>query len=352
MKLILRTARVGLGFMLLFSTLTTLGQTGTAQISKPPVSVGPFTAVDNAGRTTALGSDLVPAYENTNSILFYNPNTSGSGLTLVASTKEDHPTRIGADALAFTSYKWFYMGQNPASPTATALGSIPALGLDQPSNKLQVQGLTEGYHVFKVQGFILPEGADQSAICLPDKEEIYVVYVLPRLKVDITREGGGTTPLQYCETEAATQTKVQMRVATSFETPGVLPAVGSFELKYTWYAVKADAAGNFPTIDATKVDLTGAAKITEVVVPASTTDPNIFAPTIAEIGKYKFFVEVEHTLKSRTYDGADADAVTNRKRAYTLYRGWYAGADQASSPLVIVTPAPGKPHITIEAIQD
>jgi len=40
--------------------------------------------------------------------------------------------------------------------------------------------LTEGFHYFKVQGVVNPDGIPETELCVV-KEEIYVVYVLPTL---------------------------------------------------------------------------------------------------------------------------------------------------------------------------
>ena len=350
MKNNIKILKVGLVALLLGSSTVLFGQSIT---TKTPLTIGPGTSQTDPGRVeriTPVLKDGTIDYETANSVLFFNPNNPGSGLTLVASTKEDHATRTGGNALDFTSYKWFYMGQDLTSTTPFAYGTtIPAGGLVQVSNKLPITGLSEGYHVFKVQGYILPAGADETAICEPDKEETFVVYVLPRLNVALSRTGGATTPLQYCETDAGTQTNVDIQADVDYLNYTGSPAdVVGFELKYTWYSVKADASGLFPTIDDTKANLTGAVErstATEVSTSAS------FKPTIAEIGKYKYFVEVEYTIKKRDYDGAES--ANARKRTYALYRSWFGGdGTQANATAVMVTPAPGKPHITIEAVND
>lgn len=350
MKNNIKTLKVGLVALLLGSSTVLFGQSIT---TKTPLTIGPGTSQTDPGREAAITPVLsggTLAYETANSVLFFNPNNPGSGLTLVASTKEDHATRTGVNALDFTSYKWFYMGQDLTSTTPVAYGTtIPVGGLDQVSNKLPITGLSEGYHVFKVQGYILPAGADPGAICEPDKEETFVVYVLPQLAVNLTRTGGATGPLQYCETKATSQTNVDIQADVNYLNYAGLPTgVAGFELKYTWYSVKADVSGNFPTIDDTKVNLAGSnVENTATVVSTSQT----FQPEIAAIGKYKFFVEVEYTMKARDYDVAETSSA--RKRTYALYRSWF-GTDgtQANASVVLVTPAPGKPHITIEAVND
>ncbi len=347
--------KAGLVALFFSAAATVFGQVGS--IPKDPLALGPFTTAGDAGRAAALGAALIPAYEEANVVLFFNPNTSGSGLTLVASRKEDLTgvTTSRATAEDFTHYRWSYMGQDNL---AIADGTDYNAGLDVTDgalikyvapndNKLLVSALAEGYHYFRVQGYIIPEGTDIDNTCEPQYSETFAVYVLPQLEVTAARNDAGTGPLQYCESTAAAQTDVVFKADVAYQNYLGNPALGGFELKYTWYSIKADEDGTYPIIDATKVNLTGAIQQVSNNVEGIT---NSFTPTIAEIGEYKFFVEVEYTLKARDYDIAEtADA---RKRTYALYRGWVGGVDQTNASRVFVTPAPGKPHITIEAVLD
>jgi len=75
-----------------------------------------------------------------------------------------------------------------------------------------------------------------------------------------------------------------------------------------------------------------------------------FAPQLKEFGKYKLFVEVEYTLKDRGV-GKGVESPTDRHRTYAIYRAF--AKDAAGTDLVLaVTPTPGKPHITIESVND
>lgn len=360
MKNTSKMIRAGLVALLLSTTASIFGQT-TGSIPKDPLVLGPFTAAGDAGRATALGAALVPAYEAANVVLFYRPNAAGTsetGATLVASRKEDLTgvTTSRTTAEDFTHYRWSYMGQDNGAVAVDGTAFNAALDATDGAlieyvapndNKLPVSALTEGYHYFRVQGYIIPEGTDIDNTCAPQYSETFVVYVLPQLAVTAARADAGTGPLQYCESTAATQTDVVLQADVAYDNYLGNPALGDFDLKYTWYSIKADENGDYPIIDATKVDLTGA---TQQVSDDVTGTTNSFTPAISEIGEYKFFVEVEYTLKARDYDLAETAGA--RKRTYALYRGWVGGVDQANASRVFVTPAPGKPHITIEAILD
>lgn len=355
MKKTSKMIRTGLVALLLSATASVFGQSA-GTIDKDPLSLGPFSDATADNRVAALGASLVPAYETQNVVLFYNPNGAGSGLTLVASRTEDFtgitpaPTRTAQD---FTHYRWSYMGAdnggvvdgtafNPNLATTTGwLKEYEAAD----DNKLQVTGLTEGYHYFKVQGYIVPEGADLTETCM-QYSETFVVYVLPQLSVMAERADAGTGPLQYCEIDSNSQTNVVLRADVDYDSYEGGPALDGFELNYKWYAVKANADGTYP--DEPTMENIG------TLIPLANNDAsgstNSFTPTIGEVGTYKFFVEVEYTLKARDYDGAETAGA--RKRTYALYRDWVGGSDLASATEVFVTPAPGKPHITIEGVND
>src|SRR5690606_31570371 len=151
-------------------------------------------------------------------------------------------------------YRWSYMGAdnggvvdgtafNPNLATTTGwLKEYKAAD----DNKLKVTGLTEGYHYFKVQGYIVPEGADLTETCM-QYSETFVVYVLPQLSVMAERADAGTGSLQYCEIDAGTQENVVLNAVVKYDSYGGSPALENFELSYKWYAIKANADGTYPT---------------------------------------------------------------------------------------------------------
>lgn len=336
----------------LMGLLLTIGPHVFGQTQTPPGPIsplGPQGTTVTTGNTKLRGEHFNPTItdfseELVNSILFYNPS-SPNGFTLRASTVEDHASR----ALEFTTYNWYYDGDGSA-PSATPIAGQNGITLTQTN-------LQPGYHIYRVEGFIIPPGTDPDAICPPDATETFAVFVLPPLSVTATNTGSDPNLLQYCESEAGSQQNVILTAETEYESYAGLPALDQFELKYTWYAVKsnhatdpfASANGDFPVIDPTKSDITGADLQDEVFVISTTEE---FTPSIADIGTYKFFVEAEYTVKDRNYDNNEVDPVTARARPHVIYRGWFGGADQDNASVVVITPQPGKPHITIEAVND
>lgn len=355
-KTILKTSLAGLFLM---TTLAVMAQTGPGKIERPPLNLGPVnTGHDDPTRISILTeavTDFDPTYEEANVVLFYNPTSSGPSMTLVASLKEDHAGRTGANALSFTLYKWYYMGQDGATAIDGPNGLIAA-GLEKDAaspdaNKHQITQLSEGFHYFKVEGYIIPEGLTIDDELCTVQEEIFVVFVLPELASTVTNTSINPS-LFYCESDASSQTNVVLTAGVEYANYSGTPPLDQFDLKYTWYAIKSNNSSNvfaiddtdFPEIDENKIDITGAD------IQTQTTD--VFTPDISEIGTYKFFVEVEYTIKGRNYDGNEVDPVTNRVRPYVIYRGWFGGATQDDASIVYVTPQPGKPHITIEAVND
>ncbi|WP_353184609.1 hypothetical protein [Parapedobacter lycopersici] len=347
MKTTMRMLRTGLVGLFLMVTMNVMAQ----QTPPGPIDpLGPQSTTVTTGNTKIRGEHFDPVItdfseELTNSILFFNPNVA-NGFTLRASTIEDHASR----ALEFTTYNWYDDGDG------STLSTTPIPG--ENSVTLPRTGLAPGYHQYRVEAFIIPPGADPNEICPPDQTETFVVFVLPQLGVGVTHTGANTSLLQYCEDEAATQDKVVLTADVNYEGYTGDPALDQFELKYTWYAVKsnnssdvfASTASDFPTIDPSKVNIENANLQGTPIIKIGTTDT--YNPAISDIGSYKFFVEVEYTIKDRNYDDSETNAVTNRARPYVIYRGWFGGNDQDNASIVLVTPKPGKPHITIETITD
>lgn len=355
MKKTSKMIRTGLLALLLSATATVFGQvTGTGTISKPPLGVGPSTTPNDPGRIEALGSLLNSAYEEANVVLFFKPETNGPSLNLVASRIEDltDVATSRTTALEFTHYEWTYMGRNGTtavdgeafSPGLISEGLLVTYS-SPGDNTLPLSELSPGYHYFNVQGYILPEGTAMDETCEPQYTETFVVFVLPPLKVTTTPEENDL--LQYCELDASGQTAIGFAASVAYDGFTESPALSEFELRYTWYSVQADAEGNYPIIDDSKVDITGAFSRQAMEVKDVS---NNYTPKIDVIGRYKFFVEVEYTIKARDYD--EAETPTARERTYALFRSWVGGANQANALELVVTPAPGKPHITIEGVND
>lgn len=350
--------RTGLVALLLSTTASVFGQSIDKTGEGADVQVGPSTAADNAARIAALGAGALTD-ENRDVILFYN-DASRPGLTLVASRTEDLtifepvPSRTPD---SFTHYRWFYMG---ADGNAAVDGTDFATGLDDNGllntygsagdEKLVIRNLTEGYHYFKVQGIVNPDNIANEELC-NIQEETYVVYVLPELKVDATASLNSGASFQYCETDAGSQNKVKIDADYSFVRTNT-PTASEFDVKYRWYSVK-ETGGVWPDVDDKSINPTSIGTGEEVELLMSGIDGENgelpeFLPQIEEFGKYKIFVEVEYAVKDRNYSEADANDI--RIRPHVIYRG-FAQVDGADM-ILTVTPAPGKPHITIEGVID
>lgn len=302
-----------------------------------PLGPGDPSTVGTEGRGT-LFDPSISSFDDelVNSILFFNPDIANS-FTLRASAIEDHESDRG---LAFTHYTWEY------STDGTTYNSVG----DNSPTLAQTAGVGPGYHYYRVEARIVPEGTDPDLTCVADNVETFVVFVLPPLTVTASNTAD---ILQYCESDADEQTNVALEIdEIAYGGYEGAPAVDDFAFNYRWYAVKSTDAtdpfsrdeADFPSIDATKANITGA---TEITGATSAT----YTPAIDEIGTYKFFVEVEYQIKDRS-TGLGADSPEARNRPYVIYRGWVGGANQASASIVTVTPQPGKPHITIESVVD
>lgn len=330
----------GLVALLLSATASVFGQ---AQVPPGPISpLGPQGAT--LVGSTARGELFAPAVtdfseELASSILFFNPSTANA-LTLRASAIEDHEEDRG---LSFTHYTWSH---------STDGSTYDQVGTN--SATLTHSGLLPGYHYFRVEARIVPTGTDLDLSCGADNTETFVVFVLPPLVVTPTNTAA-SPQTQYCETDAVEQENITLSAGVTYDPIYYAgdPAVNQFDFNYRWYFVKSTDTedvfsrdnADFPTVDPSKADISQATLI-------SGADEASYTPSISEIGTYKFFVEVEYQIRSRNYDESEVDEVTNRARPYVIYRGWYGGEDQATAAIVTVTPAPGKPHITIEEVID
>lgn len=328
--------KTGLVALLLSATASVFGQTTLPPLSalgpQDPETEGSNVRGDLFDPTIANFDD-----ELINSILFFNPDLANS-FTLRASAIEDHENNRG---LAFTHYTWRY------STDGTTYNSI---GTD--ASTLEQTNIAPGYHYYQVEARIVPTGTDPDLACVPDNVETFVVYVLPPIAVTTTNtavEGS----LQYCELDAELQDNVVLSTTLAYDDYTGDPSIDDFIFNYRWYYVKSQDANDvfsrdenaFAAIDPSKSDVSGATLIDGATGAT-------YTPNISEIGTYKFFVEVEYQIKDRNYDGNEVDPVTDRARPYVIYRGWFGGGDQANARIVTITPAPGKPHITIEGVND
>src|SRR5690606_3467714 len=102
------------------------------------------------------------------------------------------------------------------------------------------------------------------------------------------------------------------------------------------------------TIARDPVSIEGVTILTPTPLDAEGGELPSFAPQISTFGNYKIFVEVEYAVKDRNYSAPDANDV--RIRSHVIYRG-FAQVD-CDDMILTVTPAPGKPYITIEEVED
>jgi len=341
MKRKMKMIKTGLVALALSATVTVFGQTQT-----PPGPLSDLGPKDNHVLNTAKqrGELFDPAIANfdnelINSILFYNPAQANS-FNLKASKIEDEVNNRG---LNFTKYIW--------SESTDGISYTVITG--QNTSTLTQSGLTPGYHYYKVEGLVNPDGVDESLLCSP-LSEVFAVYVLPQLSVTVS----GTTTnsnnaFVFCESEANTsspadgQKKVSLTSSVTFNGYSGVPNVDAFEKKYRWYAIKKGASGyaDFSNLSKDPTLATGA----NAILLGENVSLNAIDPQIDAYGVYKVFVEVEYTIKDRNY-GLGTDNPENRNRSYVIYRGiaQFGGQDLE----ITVTPTPGKPHITIEAVQD
>ncbi len=367
MKTTKTISKAGLVGLLLIVAVATNAQV-TGSISKPPVNVGPETPQTNTNRQTAISPvqvDNNDVYETANSILFFNPTSPGSGLTLVASRTEDlstitpTPTRAPQE---FTHYRWFYMGTDGTTAETKygidVNGNLQTMSDDPNNNKIIVTGLEEGYHYFRVQGIVNPNDIVDFEGC-DIQEEIFVVFILPQLDITVnsnsTLTNGTNQVFEFCETEGQNenQDKVSITTTYSFQNsalPTSTPSAQDFDVNYRYYAVPAST--DQTSIDDATVDPVtyGTLLPNGAGVANEITDLENFFPQIGTIGTYKILVEIEYTLKERNYN--DDDETSGRVRPYVIYRDLAMLADGTTPLEITVTPKPGKPHITIEGVTD
>ena|SRR5690606_4407767 len=326
--------RTGLVALLLSATASVFGQSTLPPID-PLGPQNPTMANTTKDRGTVFDPEVNSfADELINSILFFNPDQVNS-FTLRASKTEDH---VDGREMEFTSYVW-YQGTDGTDYTEIT---------GETGMTLSRSGLTPGYHYYQVRGVINPDGLDESLLC-EGPLETFVVYVLPPLSVAVDGTSTNTdNAFIFCESEGNASENVTLSSTVSFDGYSVTPEVTDFEKRYRWYAIRENA-GSYPDVsDMTKDPtlLTGANAIS-LGEGVSLDEIN---PKINAYGKYKVFVEVEYTIKDRSF-GMTEDR-ENRNRPHVIYRGWFGGNDMASATEITVTPAPGKPHITIEGVND
>src|SRR5690606_24932770 len=185
-----------------------------------------------------------------------------------------------------------------------------------------------GYYRYRVFGFIDDEGV----ICQSDAYQDLIFFVLRPLAPSATAGAGAVT--KFCLNEPPTDPLV-LEADVVFDAAYnankfTNPAVGDFALTYRWYAVNDNDPG-------TQIPLTDPATATN---PGAINNIEIDYTDLTDFGSYTFFVEVQYANSIKDRD--------SREHAI-----WTAQVMDGTEGFTIeVTQTPGRPTITIEAIED
>lgn len=298
--------QIGLIVLFLFSALSASAQLvapiPTAPIDGPSkLNVGTI----NDGVTASTG--VVPI---ANTILFYDPSTQGPTLTLTASLTDGK-----TPAATFTSYTWFRVTNNGGVEDASN-------GLTETTQKVTLSQLAPGYHKYRVYGRV----EDNGVTCQSDEYQDIIFFVLRPLSLTAATPTGALA--EYCKNDIPTG-QLTLNATTAFgtidyNTNGYAnPDVADFSVTYRWYAINSEA----PTV--------------EIPLAGTTSTIAVDYADFADLGTYTFHAEVQ-------YDNAIKDRGT---RAHAL---WSADVlnDTGGAYELVVTPAPGRPSITIEDVID
>lgn len=298
--------KAGLVVLLLISSITSYSQIIA------PIPTAPIDAPEklNVGRINddATGSSDVELTANT--ILFYDPSTQGPTLTLTASLTDGN-----TPAATFTSYSWIKITNSGGTESASDI-------LSETTQKVTLSQLEPGYHKYRVYGRIEENGIT----CQSDEYQDIIFFVLRPLS--LTAEVPTGALAEYCKNDVPSG-KLSLNATAAFgtveyNTNGYAnPAIADFSLTYRWYAINSEA----PTV--------------EISLVGTGSEIEIDYADLADLGKYTFHAEVQ-------YDNAIKDR-GSRDHAF-----WTATVTNAAGdPYELqVTPAPGRPTITIEDVID
>lgn len=275
-----------------------------AQIAAPipATGTGSISTATNLDVGT-INTDTPPVTIVSQSVLFYNPATSGPSFDLVASITDQSSTPI-----TFSSYKWYQVTNNSG---VESLGSVI-----ETTNTLAISGLTPGYHKYRVYGEV-DEG--NGITCQSNEYQDMIVFVLSPLTVTATANLNGN-PLNYCANDVPT-TPIQLNVGTitadySANTFGYNnPPASDFDVTYQWFAV---LNGN----TAAPIDLG--------------TSTAFYDVTLTGAGTYTFYVKVRYAVKP----GSTA--------AWHSFDGYVTSG--GNNVEIVVNPTPTAPTITITTI--
>ncbi|WP_140936694.1 hypothetical protein [Sphingobacterium lumbrici] len=254
------------------------------------------------------------------------PNLSGDGTEAIFAHESSSfkltasTTSSAIDGVAdvtFDEIKWYFKKADGG------LGDLPDLELDDEpvvggasNSELTVTGLKPGFYTF------MAIGETSGDICSTVPEE-FTVFVLPLLTVTVSSDLASDI---YCADDLPTDNNsltatVVFDAGTPFNTqrPDAYnnPVIGDFELRYRWYKVEDGETPDF-------------ANDTPISTSTSSNVYTLVNPGDAAVGSWNYYVAVDYTVKES---------------------GPYTDALGEVTPTVIqVTPKPGKPVITIEAL--
>lgn len=272
----------------------------------------PITGFANLGIGTLDDGEL-PESATADAVLFYNPATNGPSLTLTASVTD------AVTGLNFSSYIWQEIDGAEAVINE----------FDVTTNQLPLSGLLPGYHRYRVYGLV----EDSGVSCQSDEFQDIILFVLRPLAV--TAPTTTDAILNFCINDIpagslALGADVAFNSEIGYNTKGFpTPTAEDFELTYRWYAINDANPG-------VQIPLTDPASITSAGAENNIT---VDYADFTEVGTYTFHVEVE-------YSNAIRDRETREHAVWTATVG-------GVTPLeIVVTPTPGRPTITIEAVND
>lgn len=286
----------------------------TAQVVAPVPST-PIEAPEDLDIGTLNDDETTVTPTIPPAVFFYRPE--GTNLTLRASLTDD-----STDPITFTSYEWYEIN------TTDGVSEITDIQMTT-TRDLVLTNLQPGYHKYRVYGLV----NDAGIICQSDEFQDIIFFVLRPLDPTATVETDAIT--EFClnapPAEALDLTATVDFGTPTYESSYANPAVNDFALSYRWYAVNNNDPGTqieLPTATPTATGATHTLSISEYT-------------NLLQVGTYTFYVEVQYS-----------DAIKDREdRAHALWTTQVTTS--AGMPYeLVVTPAPGRPTITIVEVTD
>lgn len=311
MKTKMNMLKSGLVALLLMGSTTLIAQV-VAPLPQTPVTAGTNLDVGTINQNTLPVTTLADA------ILFYNPATDGPSITLQA-TLDD------GNGLTFDSYDWIEVTFNGTEEIFNGITG-------QTTNELELTELAPGYHKYRVYGIVDNDGVE----CQSDDFQDIIIFVLRPLDPSAAAAVGAIQ--EYCENDIPAG-NLELSGTVLFDTDVTYngkgysnPDVDDFDLTYRWYAVNSNDVG-------TQIPLTTPPTSTNA---GATSSLQIPYADLNDAGTYTFFVEVQ-------YSNAIKDRGT---RAHAIWNIPVTENGNADVFELVVSPTPGRPIITIEAVND